>query len=173
MTNDWKVEISRIVYWKQIAADHDKQKLLPWHFPRVGATPENIAMAEQVVGTKFSQQFKDFLSCADGWQGFYILTNLFGTKEFLEGKSKAVLKRPELATFLEANHLQESEVVPIGASDFELDVFLNFSQDSKLLPGGILWFANEEVERFESFAEFLSAMVNYNAKIAQKMAKNI
>ena len=121
MINDWKVEISRIVYWKQIAADHDKMRSLPWHLPRVGAKTENIEQAERIVGTDFSQQYKDFLGCADGWQGFHILTDLFGTKEFLEGKSKLVLQRPELAAFLEANHLHEAEVVPIGASDFELE----------------------------------------------------
>ncbi|WP_211473824.1 SMI1/KNR4 family protein [Collimonas humicola] len=172
MTTDWKSEIARIVYWKQIAADHDKKKALPWHLPRVGAKPENIASAEKIIGTSFSHQFKEFLGYADGWQGFHVLTDLFGTKEFIDGKSNLVLKRPELAAFLDTNNLSDAEVISIGASDFDLDVFLHFSPSSKMLPGGVLWFANEEVDRYESFAEFFTAMVNYNARIAQKMAEN-
>jgi len=172
MTIDWKAEIARIVYWKQIAADHDTKRALPWHLPRVGAKLEDIASAENAITTSFPQQFKEFLSYADGWQGFYVLTDLFGTKEFLDGQSRSVRQRPELVAFLEAKNLNETEVVPIGASDLDLDVFLLFSQNSKMLPGGVLWFANEEVDRYESFAEFFSAMVNYNARIAKKMAGN-
>lgn len=172
MTPDWKAEISRIVYWKQIAADHDKNHALPWHLPRVGAKPESIVLAEQAMGVLFPEQFKKFLSYADGWSGFYVLTDLFGTTEFLEGRSKKVLQRPEVAAFLETNALREDEVIPIGASDFDLDVFLLLSESSSLLPGGVLWFASEEVERYGTFAEFVSAMVNYNARIAEKMAAN-
>lgn len=170
MTIDWKAEIARIVYWKQIAADHDTNKALPWHLPRVGATPESIAMAEHAIATPFPQQFKEFLRYADGWQGFYVTTNLFGTKEFLDGGAGLVRRRPELAAFLSDKNLNEIEVIPIGASDFDLDVFLLFSEKSKILPGGVLWFANEEVDRFDSFEQFFSAMVNYNARIAQKLA---
>jgi hypothetical protein len=169
MTIGWAAEISRISYWKQIAADHDKAKALPWHLPRVGAKPESIALAEKAVGASFSIEFKEFLGYANGWQGFHLLTDLFGTKEFLEGKSQSVLRRPELAAFLEANDLHEVDVFSIGSSDLDLDVFLHFSPNSKILPKGVLWFANEEVDRYASFPEFFSAMVNYNARIAQKM----
>ena len=167
---DWKEEISRVVYWKQIAADHDKMKALSWHLPNVGARPENIALAQKGVGTEFSEEFKEFLIYADGWQGFHISTDLFGTKEFLEGRSKFICQRPELMAFLKANNLSETDVVPIGASDLDLDIFLHFSPNSTTLPGGVLWFANEEVDRYGSFAEFFSSMVNYNARVAQKMA---
>ena len=100
-----------------------------------------------------------------------MLTDLFGTEEFLCGKSKLVLQRPELVAFLKTINLRETDVVVIGSSEFDLDVFLYVSVDSKILPGGVLWFANEEVDRYESFAEFLSAMTNYNAKIAQRLAQ--
>jgi hypothetical protein len=170
MSTDWKAEISRIVYWKQYAAEHDKKKALPWHLPRVGAKPEGIARAETETGFSFPADFKEFLRYADGWQGFHVFTDLFGTKEFLEGKPTSVLQRPELLAFLKANHLTEKEVIPIGASEFDLDVFLLFSLESKMLPSGVLWFASEEVDHYKSFSDFFSAMVNYNARIAQKIA---
>ena len=172
MTIDWKAEIARIVYWKQITAEHDAKKALPWHLPRVGATEGGISLAENAVGMSFPQQFKEFLGYADGWQGFYVLTDLFGTKEFVEGRYKSVGQRPELISFLEAKNLTGAEVIPIGASDFDLDIFLLFTDDSKMLPGGVLWFANEEVDRYESFADFFSAMVNYNARIARQLSEN-
>ncbi|WP_202799130.1 hypothetical protein, partial [Xanthomonas oryzae] len=65
----------------------------------------------------------------------------------------------------------EDEFVPVGASETDLDVFLHFSPMAKILPGGFLWFANEEVDRFGSFADFFAAMVNYNARIAQRVTK--
>jgi hypothetical protein len=160
------------VYWKQCAAEHDKGKALPWHLPRVGAKPQSIAAAEHAVGVSFPAQFKEFLSYADGWEGFYVFTDLFGTKEFLEGKPKKVLQRPELLAFLRTKKLNEREVVPIGASEIDLDVFLLFSATSEMFPGGVLWFASEEVDRYSSFSEFFSAMVNYNARIANKMAES-
>jgi hypothetical protein len=100
-----------------------------------------------------------------------VLTDLFGTKELLEGRSKAVLQRPELAVFLDTKNIAENEVVAIGASEFDLDVFLLFSPNSRLLPCGVLWFANEEIDRYDSFADFFSSMVNYNARIAQKLVE--
>ncbi|QBG85282.1 SMI1/KNR4 family protein [Xanthomonas oryzae] len=42
----------------------------PWHLPKVAATAEDIKIAEKAVGLEFSSQYKDFLRCADGWQGF-------------------------------------------------------------------------------------------------------
>ena len=166
---DWKAEIARIVYWKQVAADHDKNNTLSWHLPRVGAKQETIKLAEEAIGILFSSQLKEFLACADGWQGFHVLTDLYGTEEFLLGKPKSVLQRPELLAFLKASNLVEADVLVIGSSEFDLDVFLYVSMESQILPGGVLWFANEEVDRYESFADFLCAMTNYNAKIAQKM----
>jgi|ERR1043166_4861746 hypothetical protein len=170
MTTDWKTEIARIIYWKQIAADHDKDGALPWHLPRVGARSEDISRAEQAVGVPFSQQFKEFLTFADGWQGFHVATDLFGTREFLDGRSTAELQGPELVEFLADNDLTKTEVVVIGASNFDADVFLHISPESRILPGGVLWYAHEEIDRYETFAEFFAAMVNYNARIAQKMA---
>lgn len=166
---DWKAEISRVVYWKQIAAEHDKQSALPWHLPRVGASPENIRLAEIAIGKSFSPQYKKFLEHADGWQSFYLLVDLFGTKEIINGSSTSALDRTELLLFLESIGVNKDEVIPIGASEYDLDVFLLVSSTSKVLPEGVLWVAGEEIDRYQSFSEFFSAMVNYNARIAKNL----
>lgn len=166
---DWKSEISRIIYWKQMIAENDRLNAYPWHLPRVGASPENITLAEKFVGLDFSSEYEEFLRHANGWQGFVVSVDLFGTDDFLNGRSQEVMKRKELADFVNEQGLDETDFVPIGASEVDLDVFLHFSPSAKFLPGGVLWFANEEVERHESFSDFFAAMVNYNARIARRV----
>lgn len=166
---DWKAEISRVVYWKQMIADNDRLNAYPWHLPRVGAAPEDIVLAEKAAGFKFSTQYEDFLRHANGWKGFVITVDLFGTGDFLDGRPQKVMQRAELLTFVREQGFGDDEFAPIGASDADLDVFLHFSPTSKTLPGGVLWFANEEVDRYESFADFFAAMINYNARIADRV----
>ncbi len=66
MTADFKAEIVRIAYWKQLAAQHDKLGALPWHLPKVGATPERIAKLREVVGIDLPDDYTTFLPLADG-----------------------------------------------------------------------------------------------------------
>jgi hypothetical protein len=170
MSFDFKAEISRIAYWKKLAADHDENGALPWHLPKVGAHSDQIREAQEIVGFEFPVDYAQFLRLANGWKAFHILTDLFGTYDFLNRRHVAETKRHELKSFLENTGLASGDVVVVGASDLDLDVFLLVSPHSKILPGGVIWFASEEVERYRSFSEFFSAMVNYNAMVAQRMA---
>jgi SMI1 / KNR4 family (SUKH-1) len=166
---DWKTEISRVVYWKQVAADHDKSNALPWHLPRIGASDDEISNAEQVTGFVFPEQYKNFLRYANGWKGFFLSTDLYGTEEILENRHNIALERTELRSYLSNQDLKPSDVMVVGSSDYDLDIFFLFSSTSTTLPGGVIWFANEEIDRYESFGDFFSAMVNYNANTAQEM----
>jgi hypothetical protein len=170
MSIDFKAEISRIAYWKQFAADHDKTGALPWHLPKVGARPDQILKAQEIVGFEFPADYAQLLSLANGWKAFLVLTDLFGTDDFLNGRHVAAMERRELRLFTESIGVASGDVVVIGASDFDLDVFLLVSPHSKVLPGGVIWFVSEEVDRYPSFSEFFSAMVNYNARAAQRVA---
>lgn len=167
---DWKADIARVVYWKQIAAEHDRANALPWKLPRVGATPQAIDAAERTLGRRLPSQFREFLGFADGWQGFHISTDLFGTPDFVGRRDQVVMERPEVQDFMSGASLRSHEVVAIGASDFDLDVFLLVADEARELPGGVLWFAGQEVDRYPSFHDFFAAMVNYNARIADKLA---
>jgi hypothetical protein len=170
MPIDFKVEIARIAYWKQFATDYDKLGAYPRHSPRFGARPDQILAAQEIIGFEFPADYAEFLSLANGWKAFCVLTDLFGTDDFSVGRHVAEMERPELRLFTEKIGLASDTFVVIGASDFDLDVFLLFAPQSKLLPGGVLWFASEEIERYPSFSEFFSAMVNYNARVAQRLA---
>jgi transglutaminase-like putative cysteine protease len=170
MVPDWKAEIARIAYWKQITHDHDPTNAFPWHFPKVGATRDRIQQAQSACGVRFSEQFQDFLALADGWLGFYVLVDLFGTQDFIDGRALSVLARPELAELLADYELTARTAIPIGASEDQIDTFIHVSPDCPIMPGGVIWFANEEVDSYATFEEFLGSMVNYNAQIARELS---
>lgn len=172
MKVDWKSEIARMVYWKQVAAGYDVLGALPWHLPNVAASLYDVLSAERVLGTPFPSEYREFLGYADGWRGFEITTDLFGTRDFLTGRATKLLTRPELDNFISTLGIDREYIIPIGCSEFDLDVFLAIGDRSPVLPGGVIWFANEEVDRFNSFSEFFSTMINYAAHGAQKLAEN-
>jgi hypothetical protein len=170
MREDWKASITKIAYWKQIANENDALGALPWHLPRVAASPAKIADAERHMGVSFSLEYREFLTFADGWQGFCITTDLFGTQDFLSDRARCVLDRPDLQEFIAEANLAAEFVVPVGASDVDMDVFLLISELSEDSPGEIIWIAGREIDRYPSFQQFFEAMVNYNARIAQQLA---
>jgi len=167
MTADFKAEIVRIAYWKQIAAQHDKLGALPWHLPKIAASEEKIAKLRDVAGISLPDDYIAFLRLADGWKGFLVLTDLFGTEDFLTVRSREFVGRPDVQYFLRRSGIVPDSVVAIGASEFEPTVFLLVSVRSDFLPGGVIWLSSEEIERYPSFSEFFSSMVNCNAKVAQ------
>jgi hypothetical protein len=167
MQHDWKVEIARVIYWKQLIAERDQE--FPWHLPQVAAKNDRIEAAQHASGIEFSSQYRDFLSHADGWLGFYMWADLFGTTEFISGLSRNVSQRPRLLELLRGCGLDPREVAPIGASDSIDDVFVLVSAKSRTLPGGVVWFVETEIDRYESFVEFFGSMVNYNARLAEQL----
>lgn len=167
---DWKADIARIAYWKQVAAEHDKANTLPWKLPRVGAKPESLLEAERALGQRLPAEFREFLALADGWEAFHVLTDLFGTEDLIKRRWQSVMERPEVREYLIENGWKPNEVIPIGASEFDLDVFLLLSESAKSLPGGVVWLAGQEVDRYPSFHDFFAAMVNYNARVAEKIS---
>lgn len=164
---NWKAEIARIAYWKQVAAENDRDKALPWHLPRVGASRELISRAERALGIQFPGDYVEFLAHANGWAAFHVLTDLFSIDELVSRKRQSL--SGELTGFLRTHGVVDGAFAVIGGSDADLDVFVLFSEASAFLPCGVLWFAADEVERYKSFSDFFSAMANYNAVIAQQL----
>lgn len=163
-----KADIARIAYWKQIMAEHDPVKALPWHLPRVGATAAEIEQAERAVG-RLPVDYREFLRLVNGWQAFHVLTDLFGVDDLVRLGRSTIAERPELQAFIAEGGWQADEVIAIGASSLDVDVFLLVLDAAAELPGGVVWFAHEEVDRFASFRDFLASMVNYSARIAEQM----
>jgi hypothetical protein len=169
MPDSWKALIAKIAYWKQTTNENDKLGAFPWHLPKVAANETRIGEAEAHMGTSFSAPYREFLSLADGWKGFCVATDLFGTDDFINGRSSEVLKRPEVQEYLSTANFPNGVVIPFGASDIDLDIFLIISETSPQNAGEVVWLAGTEVDRFADFRQFFEAMVNYNARLAQKL----
>lgn len=172
MADQLKSEIARIVHWKQIAAQHDARGALPWHLPEVGASLEAVSKIESKLGLKFSDDYRRFLTLADGWKAFYVFIDLFGTRDFLSERVQEVAQRPEVKSYFRDLGLSQQHVTPIGGSELEIDVFLHVTPNSPVLPGAVLWWAGDEIDRYESFSLFLGAMALYNEQIARKLTNS-
>jgi len=175
MQEDWKASIARIAYWKQIMNENDKLGAFPWHLPKVAASEARIAEAEAHMCTSFSassfsESYREFLGLANGWNGFFVSTDLFGTDDFLSGRAAEVRNRPDVQEYVSSLGLPDGMAVPIGASEVDKDVFILVSETSTIRPGEVLWLAGSEVDRYPDFHEFFEAMVNYNARLAQQLA---
>ena len=171
MNEDWKLAVSRIAYWRQIAHDHDNLGAFPWHLPHVAADKSQIAEAEKAAGFDFPSEFRTLLSVINGWRGFYMGVDLFGTDDFISGRSSEVKRQDEISDFIRDAGFQGDDVIVIGASEEEIDTFILVSESNASLPGGVLWWAGDEIDRFAGCKAFFEAMVNYNAHIANKLVQ--
>ena len=155
MSIDWKLEISKLVYVKQVISELDTQNLWPHHPPRVAASNQDITKLEEKLGRKLPKAYADFLRFANGWLGFYQHTDLFGTEDFYNQDLMTYTKEIFEQTSTDSNEKQN--LIAIAATRKDIDLFC-----LELSSGAVIWFAGAEVERFESFNEFYLAMVDYN-----------
>jgi hypothetical protein len=88
--------------------------------------------------------------------GFYVLVDLFGAADLIHDRARDALAQPEVARFTRELGLEQT--IAIGASQQEPDVFLLVGPVSKVLPEGVIWWADEAIDRFDDFAAFFSAM---------------
>lgn len=144
---------------------------LPWHLPSVAASPDQIDAAERAAGFPLPEPYKAFLRHANGLKGFFVLVALFGTAAIVDGRARSALAQAELAVFLEGAGVGPEDAIAIGASDVERDVFILISPRSGTLPGGVIWWAGEEVDQFADFTAFFDAMIAYNQRIAETLGK--
>jgi SMI1 / KNR4 family (SUKH-1) len=166
---DWKSAIVQIVYWKQIAHEHDKLNAFPWHLPKVAATEAQIVQAEREINTPFPKAYREFLKHANGWKGFRVSDDLFGTEDFLNGKAEKCFEFPEVEDYLFPIGLQKSDVIPIGASEFDLDKYFVVPETNKSKAGTVLWLAGSEAFTFSNFEAFVEEMIATNEYLARQL----
>lgn len=170
MTADWLSRIAQVAHWKQLAAEADRRGVLPWYEPRVAASDAEIAESERHVGP-LPADYRGFLGHANGWQGFYLSTDLFGTPELVSGQSEETLARQDVRQCLRDAGVHLKDAIAVGRARVDTDVFIAVSPRSEVLPSAILWFSGTEIERRATFADFFDAMIGYNAYIAQMAIK--
>lgn len=163
-------DIARIAHWKQVASAHDTDRMLRWSLPRVAASSQRVDEAERALRRSLPKQVRDFLCLADGWPALHVDVDLFGTAELIAGRAQSLIDRPDALSVLDAHGLASNDVVVIGGSEHDLDLFVAVLDGAPVLGGSVLWIAGQEVDQFPTFEAFLGAMVNYNAQIADRMA---
>ena len=72
---------------------------------------------------------------------------------------------------LKNSGFKRQELLPIAATSVDKDLFVMTLPNSQS-PGIVLWFAGEEVDRFQSFDDYFLAMVEYGRQDIQWFKEN-
>jgi hypothetical protein len=166
MISDFSIAIGRAWLVKQEIMKLDKRRIWPYHLPEIAATDVQISQAEQRLAHVLDERYKALLKCANGWPAFYQAVDLFGTEDLISGP------RHECGEFL-LGYLEESvlnkcgfaraELLPIAATKSDRDLFV-ITRPHSSAPGIVIWFAGEEIDRFQTFDEYFLSMMEYNKK---------
>ena len=163
MTN-WKDNIATLMIVKQELMKQDVKHLWPHHFPEVGASEEKIRILEKELGYTLDQKYRDFLKYANGWKGFYQTVDLFGTEQLsnsaIMNYAKTLLDAIDEKVIIESGFYR-NQLLPIAVTEFDKDLFVLCSSNSSK-PGAVIWFAGEEIDRFENFYDYFLSMIDYN-----------
>jgi hypothetical protein len=81
MNIDWKSEIAAIITLQSRLVEVDT--LVPHYPPEPPATETQIQEVERHLGFRLDLQYREFLQCDNGWKGFLMNAELFGTQDLL------------------------------------------------------------------------------------------
>lgn len=171
---DWPREIAIGVVVRQRLAEVDKLPLYDYPFPRVAATPQDIATAEDALGRPLDPRYRDFLGFANGWPKFIQDIDLFGTTDLLPGgqielANESLLILDSCGAF-DPLGITREQLLPIAASTTQTDLFLIHLQEPGVV-SPVLWMAGELIESYPSFDEFYLAMLDYQRRQIQKFER--
>lgn len=147
----------------------DKQGLWEYHFPEAAATHEGVMEIQRKLNLTLSEEYKNFLLCANGWKCFFQMVDLFGTNELISDKMEYA--REMLSIEMEYDsELQELKncLLPIAMSEDDRDLFVMVLAEGERF-GEVIWLAGGEIERFKSFMEFFESMIKYNEREVERM----
>jgi len=161
---DYDELIATMILVKQEIQKFDKEELWEYYLPEIAASEDAIIRTESLQGFSIDSNYKAFLKHADGWLRFYQSVDLFGTKELNDSLkmnyANNILNAIEDSVLDNSGFLRD-QLLPIAATSIDKDLFV-ITKPNSLKPGIVIWFAGDEIDRFESFTEFFLAMTDYN-----------
>lgn len=160
--NLWKELVVRMLDVRNDLYKADKSGLWQYYYPEVAATRKEVDNIQDSLNITLSDDYINFLLCANGWQCFYQMVDLFGTYDLISDKLEASKKLMSIEIQYD-KRLKEMEgyLLPIAASRNDRDLFVMLlKKDSNF--GEVIWLAGGEVERFRTFTKFFEAMIEYN-----------
>mgnify|MGYP001046789906 CR=1 FL=1 len=169
--DEWKKLIVILVHIRSQLMEADKEKLWEYHLPGLATTKDKIEKVQKKINLCLSEEYKEFLLCANGWPCFYQMVDLFGTNELMSDKMLRALK---MLSYECENNNELLEInkylLPVAVSRTDMDLFVMVLKTGRRF-GEIIWLAGGEIDRFESFKDFFKAMIEYN-KLDLEDAKN-
>lgn len=140
----------------------DKNRLWQYYYPEVAATQREIDNIQNKLKITLSNDYMNFLLCANGWQCFYQMVDLFGTCDLMSDKSETSKKLLNIEMeYDERLKKLDGYLLPIAASRNDKDLFV-MSLKKEPNFGEVIWLAGGEVDRFSTFVKFFESMVEYN-----------
>lgn len=170
--DDWKKEIAVAHLVKQKLAEVDVEEIWPFHLPEIAASEETLRHVEHRIGEPLDASYRAFLVHADGWDGFAIAVDLFGTRDLIGGPRKERAERllDALDGLEEFSGVNRHALLPIGVSSQGIDVFA-IARRTAPTPGEVFWLAGSHAERFANFKEFFLTMVDHNREEARELQR--
>lgn len=150
----------------------DIRNLWEYYLPNLPCNCEDIRNIENQLCVKLDNDYANFLLCANGWNCFNQMIDLFGTDDLISDK---MVKAKDLL-FIELIHseglkLLEDRLLPIAVSRDDIDLFVIVLGNGEF-SGNVIWLAGGVIEKFESFSEFFRTMMKYNMREINRLIKN-
>lgn len=159
---DWKERIAAILAAKEELKNSDEGDLWEYYSPEAAADMSEISEVQKKLSLSFTEDYIDFLLCANGWKCFYQTVNLFGTKDY----ETEMFVYAQKMLDIEVEYIDElreirDHLLPIAITELDLDKFVMVLKEGEDY-GAVIWLAGGEIERFDSFTEYFEAMIEYN-----------
>lgn len=162
LMDKWKERLVAMLMVRNELYQADKEQLWEYYYPEVAAEMSEIVFSQEKLQIKLSEEYIDFLLCANGWKCFYQLVDLFGTKDFeTEIMSYAKTLLNVEVEYDESLYSIKDCLFPVAVSRTDKDLFVMVLAEGKEY-GQVIWLAGGVIERFHSFSEFFEAMIEYN-----------
>jgi len=165
---DWKSEIAMTFLAKKAVFERDIDNLYKFCYPHVGATEGEIQNAEKALGARFPKLMRDFLLCADGWDGFAVgNSDLFSTKDYI-GTERFNNARNEIIELKREKVFDEIYkngyvFTPISASEQTIDIYVMLISNDEN-NGSIFWYAGDLIDKYSDFVAFYKSMRAYDER---------
>lgn len=85
LIHNWQEKIDELQDIKNSIYLNDDKYFWTFCRPEYPASEERLRIVEQILGHKLDRRYRMFLRHANGWRGFYLEVDLFGTDELLGG----------------------------------------------------------------------------------------
>mgnify|MGYP002659870738 CR=1 FL=1 len=145
---------------KEIKAEmrkKDIKNIWEYYEPNPPASESEIARVRN-KGLMLDEEIIEFWKNNNGWNCFYQMVDLFGTTDMFSERmnyANTILK----IEIENQNEFNGGQLLPIAISRDDMDIF-TYVKDGNCR-GKVIWYAGGEIERFDSFIDFFSCMIEY------------